>query len=45
VWLERLLTEAIDSSPAACPGGAGLRDLILMEAEGFLPKELARRAA
>jgi geranylgeranyl diphosphate synthase type II len=43
--LERLLSEAIDSIPAACPGGAGLRDLILMEAEGFLPKELARRAA
>lgn len=43
-YLERLLGEAVDSIPA-CPGAAGLRDLIMMEAQGFLPKELSKLAA
>jgi geranylgeranyl diphosphate synthase type II len=43
--LEMLLSEAIDSIPGDCPGAAGLRDLILAEAQSFVPKELARHAA
>jgi geranylgeranyl diphosphate synthase type II len=42
--LDQLVAEAVDSIPA-CSGGAGLRALILMEAQRFLPKELARQAA
>jgi geranylgeranyl diphosphate synthase type II len=42
--LELLVTEAIDSIPE-CPGAAGLRAVILVEAQRFLPTKLARRAA
>lgn len=43
--LEVLLEEAIVSIPSSCPGAAGLRDLILLEAQGFLPKEMVQEAA
>lgn len=42
--LDRLVAEAIESIPR-CPGAAELRTLIQMEAQRFLPKELARVAA
>ena len=42
--LQQLVAEAIDSIPA-CSGAAGLRAVIMMEAQRFLPKELAQRAA
>jgi geranylgeranyl diphosphate synthase type II len=42
--LETLVAEAVDSIPS-CPGGAGLSALIRQEAQRFLPKRLARRAA
>jgi geranylgeranyl diphosphate synthase type II len=43
--LEGLLGEAIASIPSSCPGATGLRDLILLEASGFLPKEMTQLAA
>jgi geranylgeranyl diphosphate synthase type II len=44
--LDRLLSEAIDSIPAECPGAAGLRELILAEANTFfVPRELAQQVA
>jgi len=43
--LERLLAEAMESIPSSCTDPDGLRALILMEAQGFLPKHLARMAA
>ncbi len=42
--LEALLAAAIAAIPP-CPGPDQLRNLILFEADRFLPKELARRAA
>jgi geranylgeranyl diphosphate synthase type II len=42
--LEHLVAGAVDSIPA-CSGAAGLRALILAEAQRFLPKQLARQAA
>jgi len=42
--LDRLIAEAIDSIPA-CSGAAGLKAVIQMEAQRFLPSELAQRAA
>ncbi|MEQ1717683.1 MAG: polyprenyl synthetase family protein [Hyphomicrobium sp.] len=42
--LKQLLEQAIDSIPA-CPGAAELRQAMLAEANRFLPKGLARRAA
>lgn len=41
--LESLVAEAVDSIPS-CSGAAGLRAVILMEAQRFLPKELRRAA-
>jgi geranylgeranyl diphosphate synthase type II len=41
---DQLVAEAADSIPH-CSGAAGLRALIHMEAQRFLPKELAQRAA
>jgi len=42
--LEGLIVDAVDSIPD-CPGAAELRDLILMEAQRFLPESLLPRAA
>lgn len=42
--LKRLITEAIDSIPQ-CSGAAGLKTLIQLEAQRFLPPRLAQRAA
>ena len=42
--LDRLVAEAVDSIPR-CPGAVQLKALIRMEAQKFLPKELARAAA
>jgi geranylgeranyl diphosphate synthase type II len=42
--LKHLVAGAIESIPS-CPGADGLRAHILLEAQGLLPKELARRAA
>jgi hypothetical protein len=42
--LAPLIAEAIDSIPA-CSGAAGLKAVIQMEAQCFLPSELAQRAA
>jgi geranylgeranyl diphosphate synthase type II len=42
--LEQLVAEAVDAIPP-CPGRAGLRTMIDVEAKRFLPKDLARRAA
>ena len=42
--LDRLIAEAVDSIPA-CSGAAGLKAVIQMEAQRFLPSELAQRAA
>jgi geranylgeranyl diphosphate synthase type II len=42
--LEQLVAGAIAAIPA-CPGAAALREVIVAEADGLLPKELARRAA
>ena len=42
--LKQLVAEAVESIPP-CSGAAGLRALIVTEAQRFLPKELARRAA
>jgi geranylgeranyl diphosphate synthase, type II len=41
---EQLVAAAVDSIPP-CPGAAQLRALMQLEANRFLPKELARRAA
>ena len=42
--LDGLVAEAVDSIPR-CPGALQLKTLIRMEAQRFLPKELARAAA
>lgn len=42
--LDQLVSEAVDSIPA-CAGAAALRASIVIEAQRFLPKELAREAA
>jgi geranylgeranyl diphosphate synthase type II len=42
--LDRLIAEAVDSI-FACSGAAGLKAVIQMEAQRFLPSELAQRAA
>ena len=42
--LDRLIAEAVDSIPA-CSGAAGLKAVIQMEAQRFLPSELAQHAA
>ena len=42
---QRLLEEAMDSVPDSCAEKDGLRSLVLMEAQGFLPRQLARMAA
>ncbi|MFN7754092.1 MAG: polyprenyl synthetase family protein [Pseudomonadota bacterium] len=42
--LKRLITEAVDSIPQ-CSGAAGLKTLIQLEAQRFLPPRLAERAA
>lgn len=42
--LENLVADAIASIPP-CSGAAGLRSVIMMEAQRFLPKQLAQRAA
>jgi geranylgeranyl diphosphate synthase type II len=42
--LEQLVAGAIAAIPA-CAGAAALREVIVAEADGLLPKELARRAA
>lgn len=42
--LEKLVARALESIPP-CPGAEALRAHILQEAEGLLPKKLARRAA
>lgn len=42
--LQRLVAGAMDVVPQ-CPGAAGLRALIAAEADGLLPKNVARRAA
>jgi geranylgeranyl diphosphate synthase type II len=44
VRLDQLVASAIAAIPP-CPGAAELKAHIVMEAEGLLPKELARRAA
>ena len=41
---EQLVAAAVDSIPP-CPGAPQLRALMQLEANRFLPKELARRAA
>jgi geranylgeranyl diphosphate synthase type II len=42
--LKRLITEAVDSIPQ-CSGAAGLKTLIQLEAQRFLPPRLAQQAA
>jgi len=42
--LKHLLAEAVDSIPP-CPGRESLRRTIIGEAEGFLPRDVLRRAA
>lgn len=42
--LDELIAEAVHSVPA-CPGAAGLRALIEIEAKRFLPEELVQHAA
>lgn len=42
--LKALVGEAVDAVPAGCPGAAGLRDLVKMQATRLAPKSLVPRA-